>query len=73
MGFGIGVSSPNMGPRGALDSFATETDERGKVFNRRVVIRLLTYLRPYAGKMALAFVAMLFVTAFTCSTPTCSR
>jgi ABC-type multidrug transport system fused ATPase/permease subunit len=69
MGFGIGVSSPNMGPRGALDSFATETDERGKVFNRRVVIRLLTYLRPYAGKMALAFVAMLFVTAFTLLNP----
>ena len=69
MGFGIGVSSPGMGPRGALDSFATETDERGKVFNRRVVVRLLTYLRPYAGKMALAFVAMLFVTAFTLLNP----
>jgi len=69
MGFGIGISSPGMGPRGALDSFATETDERGKVFNRRVVVRLLTYLRPYAGKMALAFVAMLFVTAFTLLNP----
>ncbi len=69
MGFGIGVSSPNMGPRGALDQFSQGEDERGAMFNRRVVVRMLAYLRPFSRRMTLAFLAMLFTTALTLLTP----
>lgn len=69
MGFGIGVSNPGMGPRGALDSFAAGTDTRGAVFNRRVVVRLLAFLRPYAKQMTLAFLAMLVVSGLTLLPP----
>jgi ABC-type multidrug transport system fused ATPase/permease subunit len=68
MGFGIGVSNPNMGPRGALDSFSG-ADRRGAAFNPRVVSRLLTYLRPYSRQMAVAFASMLVVSALTLATP----
>jgi ATP-binding cassette subfamily B multidrug efflux pump len=68
VGFGIGVSNPGMGPRGIIEDFAGG-DQRGQVFNRRVVVRLLAYLRPYRRQMALAFMAMLVVTAFTLMTP----
>src|SRR5512139_1807868 len=68
MGFGIGVSSPGMGPRGIIEQFSGP-DSRGAVFNRRVVTRLLRYLRPYSKQMLLAFFAMLFVTGFTLLTP----
>jgi ABC-type multidrug transport system fused ATPase/permease subunit len=69
MGFGIGVSSPGMGPRRALGKFAADQDTRGQIVNPRVLIRLLSYLRPYAKQMALAFVAMLIVSALTLLTP----
>jgi ATP-binding cassette, subfamily B, multidrug efflux pump len=69
MGFGIGVSNPGMGPRGALDHFSGGQDQRGQVFNRRVVVRLLAYLRPYTKQMAGAFLAMLGITGLTLLTP----
>lgn len=69
MGFGIGVSSPGMGPRGALDHFSHGTDARGQVFNPRVVLRLLAFLNPYKHHMALAFLAMLLVSGMTILTP----
>jgi ABC-type multidrug transport system fused ATPase/permease subunit len=69
MGFGIGVSNPGMGPRGTLGHFAAGQDVRGQLFNRRVVLRLLAYLRPYARQMALGFAAMLAVSALTLLTP----
>ncbi|GAP13101.1 ABC-type multidrug transport system, ATPase and permease component [Longilinea arvoryzae] len=70
MGFGIGVSNPGMGPRGALDSFSGgEEDRRGAVFNRTVVSRMLAYLRPYARQMSLAFGTMLAITGLTLLTP----
>jgi ATP-binding cassette subfamily B multidrug efflux pump len=69
MGFGIGVSNPGMGPRGALDRFSGGENERGQVFNPKVVSRLFLYLRPYSKQMGLAFVAMLFVSALTLVTP----
>jgi ABC-type multidrug transport system fused ATPase/permease subunit len=68
MGFGIGVSSPGMGPRGIIEQFSGP-DERGQVFNRRVVVRLLAYLRPFRRQMLLAFIAMLVVTGLTLLTP----
>ena len=69
MGFGIGVSNPGMGPRGALDHFSGSQDQRGQVFNPRVVARLLAYLRPYSKQMAVAFLAMLGITGLTLLTP----
>ena len=69
MGFGIGVSNPGMGPRGTLGKFAAGQDARGQIFNPRVVLRLLAYLRPYKKQMALAFVTMLAVSALTLLTP----
>ncbi len=69
MGFGIGVSNPGMGPRGALDQFAHGDDKRGEVFNPRVVSRMLAYLRPFSRQMAVAFIAMLVISALTLLTP----
>jgi ABC-type multidrug transport system fused ATPase/permease subunit len=68
MGFGIGVSSPGMGPRGIIEQFSGP-DQRGAAFNPRVVRRLLAYLRPYRRQMLLAFFAMLWVTGLTLLTP----
>ncbi len=69
MGFGIGISGAGMGPRGAIDRFASGEDQRGVVFNRRVVMRLLGYLRPFARQMWLAFISMVFITGLTLLTP----
>ena len=69
MGFGIGVSSSGMGPRGAMETFAEGDGQRGQVFNQRVVRRMLVYLRPYTKLMALAFMAMLADSAFTLLAP----
>ncbi len=69
MGFGIGVSSPGMGPRSALDSFSSGEDRRGVAFNPHVVSRLLAYLRPYTRHMGLAFISMLGVSALTLAIP----
>jgi ATP-binding cassette, subfamily B, multidrug efflux pump len=69
MGFGIGVSNPGMGPRGAFEHFAGGEDLQGEAFNPQVVIRLLAYLRPYVLQMIIAFLAMLLVTAMTLLTP----
>ncbi len=69
MGFGIGVSSSSMGPRGAMETFAEGDGQRGQVFNQRVVRRMLVYLRPYTKMMALAFVAMLADSALTLLAP----
>lgn len=69
MSFGIGVTSPGMGPRGAMQTFAGGEDHRGQVYNRKVVTRLLAYLKPYSRNMALAFLSMLVVTGLTLLTP----
>jgi ABC-type multidrug transport system fused ATPase/permease subunit len=69
MGFGIGVSSPGMGPRGALDQFSIDEDQRGQVINRQTLVRLLSYLLPYKKQMALAFLAMLVITGLTLLIP----
>ncbi len=69
MSFGIGVSSPNMGPRGALEGFAVDSEERGKFYDHNVVRRLLAYVKPYSGRMTLAFFAMLIATSMTLLTP----
>ena len=60
MSFSIGSSGAGMGPRGALRQFGDERD--GRAFDRRVVRRMLGYLRPHAGKM-IAALALVFVTS----------
>ncbi len=69
MAFGIGTGGYSMGPRHTLDIFSGGEDHRGQVFNRRVVLRLLGYLRPYYRQMLIAFSAMLVVSALTLLTP----
>ena len=69
MGFGIGVSNPGMGPRGIIEQFSGGDNQRGAAFNRRVVARLLAYLKPYTRQMGLAFLAMLVVSGLTLLTP----
>ncbi len=68
MSFGIGVSGMGMGPRNAMQTFAGD-DQRGQVYNPRVIRRMLVYLQPYMKIMALAFVAMLAVSALTLLAP----
>ncbi|MCZ7542917.1 MAG: ABC transporter ATP-binding protein [Anaerolineae bacterium] len=67
MGFSIGATSPNMGPRGAIQSFGDEVE--GSAFNLRVVVRLLRYIGPYWRRMALAFALMLVASALSLVSP----
>jgi len=69
MGFGIGTGGYGMGPGRTLDIFAGGERQRGQVFNRQVVVRLLAYLRPFTRQMLIAFAAMLVVSALTLLTP----
>ena len=56
-----------MGPRGALHSFGQE--EGGQLFNQRVVVRMLAYLKPYGRYMAIAIFLMLIATGMTLVVP----
>ena len=67
MSFSIGSTSPGMGPRGALRQFGKEED--GQLFNKYVVVRMLSFLRPYRRQMAAAFGLMLAASALTLLTP----
>ncbi|MCB9008316.1 MAG: hypothetical protein H6656_13265 [Ardenticatenaceae bacterium] len=67
MSFSIGSTGPNMGPRGALHRFGQE--EAGKLFNQRVVVRMLAYLKPYGRYMTLATLLMLLATGMTLLVP----
>jgi ATP-binding cassette subfamily B multidrug efflux pump len=65
--FSIGSSGPRMGPRGAIEGFGE--GEEGRAFDRRVVVRMLAYLRPHGRRMALAFALMLAASALTLAAP----
>ncbi len=67
MSFSIGTTSAHMGPRGAIYRFGE--DAEGRAFDRRIVLRLLAYLRPHWQQMAIAFLLMLVATALTLATP----
>ena len=67
MSFSIGPGSMRMGPRGAIEHFGEGQD--AGTFDRRVVLRLLAYLRPHAWRMAAAFALMLVATALSLATP----
>jgi len=69
MTFSIGSTVPGMGPRGALEDFGSKEVEQGALFNRRVVQRMLGYLKPYRWQMLLAFILTLGQTGLTLLTP----
>jgi ABC-type multidrug transport system fused ATPase/permease subunit len=68
MSFNIGGGGLRMGPRGALREFGQEEKE-GKLFDGRLLVRMLAFLRPYRRRMVLAFVLMLAATGLTLLTP----
>ena len=68
MGFTIGSSGlGGRGPRGTLEQYADKVE--GSSFNLRVIWNLLVFVKPYAGRMCLAFIAMLVASAMTIATP----
>ncbi len=67
MSFSIGSSGVNMGPGRALRGLGEERE--GRAFSRRVVVRLLAYLRPYRARMLGAVALMLLTTGLTLATP----
>jgi ABC-type multidrug transport system fused ATPase/permease subunit len=71
MSFTIGSSAPGLGPRSALEDFGSHSAQTraGELFNRRVVARMIAYLRPYGWQMAIAFVLMLAASGLTLLTP----
>ena len=68
MSFSIGGGGLRMGPRGAIHNFG-EASEEGRAFDRRIVLRLLVFLRPHWRRMAVAFALMLVTSALTLAAP----
>ncbi len=68
MSFSIGGGGLRMGPRGVLHRFGEASDE-GRVFDRRIVLRLLVFLQPHWKRMAAAFLLMLVASALTLAAP----
>src|SRR5258706_8988453 len=67
MSFSIGTSGSSMGPRSALQSFGE--DAKGRAFDRRIVVRLLGFVRPYWRRMTVALALTLIAAALTLTTP----
>ncbi len=68
MSFSIGSTSLGRGPRGMLRSLGKEADEI-KVFDLRIIMRLLAFLRPHWWSMVVAFVLMLVNSALGLAVP----
>ena len=70
MSFSIGAGGSNFGggPRGMIENFGGKRGE-GSAFDRRVITRLLAYLRPYRKLMVGAFLLMLVNTGLVLLTP----
>ena len=69
MSFSIGSANPGMGPRGVLEDFGSKDITEGQVFNQRVVVRMLEYLRPYTRQMVTAFCLVLVESGMTLAIP----
>jgi ABC-type multidrug transport system fused ATPase/permease subunit len=67
MTFSIGAAGANLGPRGAIESFGEPVE--GRAWNLRVVMRLLTYVRPHWPRMTIAFVGMLIASGLSLAAP----
>lgn len=70
MGFSIGAGGSNFGggPRGMIENFGGKQGG-GRAFDRRIFMRLLSYVGPYRKHMVLAFLLMLVGTALTLLAP----
>jgi ABC-type multidrug transport system fused ATPase/permease subunit len=69
MSFSIGGGGGlRMGPRGAIHNFG-EASEGGRAFDRRIIVRLLIFLKPHWKRMAVAFALMLVTSALTLAAP----
>jgi len=68
MSFAIGGYRPAQGPGFALEQFGRGEGGRVRV-DRRVVVRLLAFLKPYWQQMAAASMAMLAATGLTLLAP----
>jgi ABC-type multidrug transport system fused ATPase/permease subunit len=58
-----------MGPRGVLENFSSGDESRGKVFDRKIVGRMLAFLKPYKLQMGIALISMLAASALTLLVP----
>lgn len=67
MTISIGAGGPGMGPRGAIERFGEEVE--GRAFEWRILRRLLAFLKPHSGKMAIALALMLVASGLTLLTP----
>ncbi|MCJ7676445.1 MAG: ABC transporter ATP-binding protein, partial [Anaerolineales bacterium] len=67
MTFSIGSTGTGRGPGRMIREFGSVA--QGKPFDPRVTRRLLAFLRPYTGRMALAFGLMLAGTALSLVAP----
>ena len=63
----IGSSGSSMGPAGALENLGGNSD--GKPFDRRVLLRLLAFLKPYWRRLVLALVATLAASGLSLLAP----
>ena len=69
MSFSIGPAPTGMGPRHALDQFGNTNHAEGKVFDKHVVLRMMTYLRPYGWKMGIASIVTILESGLTLLIP----
>ncbi len=69
MSISIGGSAGFGGPRGMLDSFGRHGEEEGRAFDRRIVLRLLAFLKPHWRKMVFALLTTLITTGLGLATP----
>ncbi|MBN1890101.1 MAG: ABC transporter ATP-binding protein [Thermoflexales bacterium] len=67
MSISIGAAGAGMGPRSVMEGLGK--DAAGHAFDRRVVIRLLAFLRPHWWRMVAAFALMLIASALTLAAP----
>jgi ATP-binding cassette subfamily B multidrug efflux pump len=67
MSFSIGGGGLRMGPHGAIRNFGDS--EEGRAFDRRIIARLLVFLRPHWARMIFAFLFMLVASALTLVAP----
>jgi ABC-type multidrug transport system fused ATPase/permease subunit len=67
MSVSIGTTSTGMGPGRMMRSFGEEVD--GRPFDHRVILRLLTFLRPYWPRMVAAFLLILLASGLSLTVP----
>jgi ATP-binding cassette subfamily B multidrug efflux pump len=67
MSVSIGTTSAGLGPGRMMRSFGEEVE--GSPLDRRTVLRLLSFMRPYWPRMLIAFVLMLLASTLSLAVP----